>query len=140
MSNVFENSMIKIINKISSLEKKISSMMASRSLYLVLNENTPDQVTADQNNYIVGDYDVIRMSTDASRTITGIAGGKKGRVLTIHNVGSQNIVIAHQSASSSVENRVISPTAANITLGTNDSITLYYDSTDLRWRVRALVQ
>lgn len=58
-----------------------------------------------------------------------------GRVLWVHNVGAQNIVLAHQSGSSAAANRMISPTAVNITLATNDSARLYYDSTDLRWRI-----
>lgn len=133
-----------ILTKIGSLEvsvrKILSSGVISRPAYPTRFENTPAQLTADQNNYDPGDYGSLRMSSDASRTITGISRGVTGRLLTIYNVGSNSIVIAHQSASSSAANRIITATAANVTLGANDSITLYYDSTDARWRVQALAQ
>ena len=134
--SIFDDITTKIIGRMNTIEKQLRDVSGSlHSLYPVLNENSPTQLLADQNNYAPGDYAVLRMSSDAARTITGISDGKKGRVLWIHNVGAQNIVLAHQSASSKDINRMISGTAAAITLGANDSARLYYDSTTQRWRI-----
>lgn len=135
------STVVKLISEIdTSVRKMLATGILSKPLYPTLFEDTPAQLTADANNYDPGNHGSLRMSSNASRTITGIDGGVTARLLTILNVGSNNIVIAHQSASSSVENRIITATAANVTLGANDSITLYYDATDERWRVTALVQ
>lgn len=124
-----------IIRRITNLETQMGRKKSDTPLYAVLNENTPAQLTGNQNDYDPGNYDVLLMSSDASRTITGISGGKKGRLLKIINTGTQAIVLAHQSASSAIANRIISPNAANITLATTDSADLYYDSTAQRWRI-----
>jgi len=58
-----------------------------------LTENTPAQITGDQNNYATGGYDVLRLDTDASRTVTGLADGVNGRRLTLANIGSNNLVL-----------------------------------------------
>lgn len=131
-----------LVRRMTDVENTIRKLLAvgalSRSLYPVVSENSPAQLTAAVDNYVPGDYGALRMSSDASRNITGISGGTAGRFLYIFNVGAQNIVIVHQSGSSTAENRIISPTAANLTLGADDSITLYYDITTARWRVQAL--
>jgi len=136
MKTPFESLEAEIVQKITALEREINDLRSSmHSLYPVLNENTPAQLLANTDNYAPGDYAVLRMSTDAARNLTGVAGGKKGRVLWMHNVGTQNLVLVHQSANSAAANRFISPTAANITLSAGDSARLYYDSTDSRWRI-----
>lgn len=103
-------------------------------------ELTPAQITSDQNDFSTLDLNsdlvgVLRLSTDASRTITGFANGEQGRKIIIINVGSFNLVIANQSGSSSASNRVITGTGANLTVAADDIVVMYYDSTTARWRV-----
>lgn len=100
-----------------------------------IQENSPSQITADQNDYAIGDYSVLRLSTDASRTITGFAGGTQGRILIVFNVGSNALVLANQSASSTATNRIITGHGANITVDADNSASLWYDNTTQRWRV-----
>lgn len=141
MTNPFDSTILKIVKDIEDLRTKISNIASSlHTPYPVLNENTPAQLTANVDNYAPGDYAILRMSADVSRNITGISGGKKGRLLKIINVGTQTIVLAHQSASSSAANRIITSTAANISLAASDAIELYYDSTDSRWRTSGIIQ
>lgn len=136
MSTIFDDITTKIIGRLTAVEKRARDLAASlHTLYPVWNENTPAQLTANADDYAPGDYAVLRMSSDVARTVSGMSGGKKGRVLWVHNVGAQNIVLAHQSASSLAANRFTSPTGANITLGANDSARLYYDSTSATWRI-----
>lgn len=96
---------------------------------------SPSQITADQNNYAPTGYDTctsMRLSTDASRTITGIQGGTDGRKLIIHNIGSFDLVLADESGSSTAGNRFALD--ADVTLGTDQSTDFWYDSTTSRWR------
>jgi len=62
-------------------------------------EFTPVQITSDQDNFSTTDDEsnlvgTLRLSSDASRTITGLAGGETGRNLCIINVGSFDIVLS----------------------------------------------
>lgn len=96
---------------------------------------SPAQIIADQNDYnptSLALSSVLRLSTDASRTITGLAGGADGRRITIHNVGAQPIVLSNQNALSALANRFLF--GGDITLAADQSIALYYDATTSRWR------
>src|SRR3990167_475365 len=95
---------------------------------------TPAQITANSNDYNIQSKDCLRLATDASRNITGFNGGFDGKFLYIFNVGSFNIVLANQSASSVAANRIVTHTGANLTVGASESIMLWYDQTTLRWR------
>lgn len=103
---------------------------------LILKEVTLAQITANQNDYELGIGSMFRLSSDASRTITGFHGGVSGEGMIIVNVGSNNIVLANQSASSGAINRIITGTGANITLSADDVALLFYDSVTERWRVQ----
>lgn len=103
---------------------------------------TPPQITADQNDYApespaTSRSSFWRLSSDATRTITGIANGYNGRFLTLWNVGSANIILANESTSSTAVNRILTGTGADITLAPNEGVDLTYDATTQRWRVRA---
>lgn len=96
---------------------------------------SPAQITANQNNYNPTDLataSVLRLSSDASRDITGLAGGADGRILLVFNVGSNNIVLKDESASSTAANRFA--LNGDITLAADDSVILWYDATSSRWR------
>ena len=103
-------------------------------------DSTPAQITADQNDYVGAEgtatsrSTVWRISSDAARNITGIGNPLQGRVLTLINVGAQNIVIQNQNALSTAANRVITGTGADVTLAADDTMDLWYDSTTARWR------
>ncbi len=103
--------------------------------------DSPTQITADQNNYQAGSGRSMfyRLSTDASRNVTGLnpAGGtnQNGEVHYIINVGSNNIVLVNESASSTAGNRFTNSTGADITLAANEAALLIYDNTSSRWRV-----
>lgn len=98
-------------------------------------ETTVAQFTADQNNFAIPEATFMRMSTDASRTLTGMANIVDGRQLIITNVGSFNLVLAHENAGSSATNRIDIPTNSDLTLTPDDSALLIYDSITGRWRV-----
>lgn len=100
---------------------------------------SPAQITANQDNYAgctVASNAVCRLTTDASRNITGITGGTDGRVLLLLNVGSSDIVLVHDSTSTAA-NRFFLGQSLNVTLNPNHSVVLIYDFTSSRWRVAA---
>lgn len=113
----------------------IQGSLPIKSGSLEIQAASPAQITGDQNNYNPSPAGFWRLSSDASRTITGIAGVYDGRVLNIVNVGSQNIVLANQHVGSFAVNRIITGTGANITLAADDTAMLVYDAVTLRWRV-----
>ncbi|RTL49776.1 MAG: DUF2793 domain-containing protein [Bradyrhizobiaceae bacterium] len=95
---------------------------------------SPAQITANQNDYNpagIASASVLQISSDASRTISGLAGGGEGRILCILNVGSQTITLADESASSSASNRfTLGP---NLAIASKQAVILRYDGTALRW-------
>ncbi|HZT06955.1 MAG TPA: hypothetical protein VFC51_07975 [Chloroflexota bacterium] len=89
---------------------------------------SPPQFSADQNNYDptgLGAASTLRLSTDASRSLTGLAGGGAGRLIIILNVGANPLVLASESAGSSAPNRF--SLGADLTLGPSQGALLSYD-------------
>lgn len=107
----------------------------------------PPQITGDQNNYAPTGIDraaLVLLSSDTSRQITGLqttgANGPSstlnwpGRRICLVNYGSNDIVLVHASASSSLANRFALPGAANLTLPTGRGVELIYDGFNEVWR------
>lgn len=109
--------------------------------YPILNATaTPAQITADQNDYNPSGIDggVLRVSSDASRNITGLAGGTTYRVMVLMNVGSFNIVLKDESTSSSTANRFA--LLNDFTLLPDSAAILVYDDVVTRWRLVAQIE
>lgn len=80
------------------------------------------------------DARAIRLSGD-DPVITGIAGGAPGRPLDLIASTHGDVTLAHESTSSSATNRIVTPTAADMTVASGASVALVYDSVSERWRV-----
>lgn len=96
---------------------------------------SPTAITADQNNYnpaTLSTATTLRLSSDATRNITGLSGGGDGRILLIHNVGSFSIVLNDENASSSAANRFA--LYHDQTIPPDGIVFLQYDNTSSRWR------
>jgi hypothetical protein len=102
---------------------------------------SPAQITSNQNDYNPTGFNnggapygasILRLSTDASRDITGLVGGLSGRLLIIQNVGTNNIVLKHEDAGSTAANRFA--IGADLTLAADEGLMLWYDNTTQRWR------
>jgi hypothetical protein len=97
---------------------------------------SPAQIVANTNDYDpagLSTATVLRLSTDASRNITSLAGGADGRVIIIHNVGSFNIVLTDDDGATGTAGNRFALTN-NITLTPDSCVILQYDSTTSRWR------
>lgn len=100
---------------------------------------SPAQLTADVNDYQPATLNAMRqvwrLSSDASRNVTGVAVQQDDDTQWIMNIGANNIVIQHQNAGSVAGNRIISPTGADYTIGPNESCALIHDQITDRWRL-----
>lgn len=100
---------------------------------------TPSQITSNQNNYNptnLGISNRVRLSSDAARDITGITAHDDGKVLIINNVGSFDITLKHESASSTAGNR-FTLGGSDYVISSGTSCIIHYDSTSSRWRLAA---
>jgi len=104
---------------------------------LFLGEATPAQITANQDDYDPGTVTVLRLSTDASWSITGFTGGASGRMLYIYNVGAHELTLAHLTGSSA-GNQIKCAIGADLVLMPEAAALLYYDLTDTVWRANAI--
>src|ERR1700754_611703 len=99
---------------------------------------SPPQITTNQNDYNptgAATASVLQLSSDASRNITGLAGGADGRVVSLINIGGQPIVLSDESTSSSAANRFT--LGAGLTVAAKQAAMLRYDGTAARWRLIA---
>jgi hypothetical protein len=78
---------------------------------------------------------ILRLSSDASRNITGMVDPRDGVIKTIINVGTNPIVLQNANAGSTAANRF--DFGADITLAAKQSATIRYDGTDARWKLEA---
>ncbi len=107
---------------------------ATKGSTFIFPPNSPSQFTANQNDYIPENVSFWqRWSSDASRDVTGwyphtSVFPSDGEIHLITNVGSNNIVIKHQSTSSSTFARFRCSTAADITLSQDQSVLVMYDA------------
>jgi hypothetical protein len=99
-------------------------------------EITPTQLAANTNDYNPTGFATavrVRLSTDASRDLTGLVppASPDGLVKIITNVGSNNLVLKNESASSTAANRFT--LGADLTLTAGKTAILLYDSNTSRW-------
>lgn len=99
--------------------------------------SSPTQLAANTDNYAVGQMVTdLRLSTDASRDLTGITNGRKGRLMRLFNIGSFDLVLKND-ATSTAANRFL--LGADLTVGPNEGVVLWYDSASSRWRCASRV-
>lgn len=115
-----------------------TTLVKASSTFAFTGMITPVQITADQNDYNpagLSTASVLRLSTNASRNITGLAGGADGRILTVMNFGSFDIVLVDSSVSSSAANRFAM--GRDRTIRPNNCVVLMYDSITSLWKMIA---
>jgi hypothetical protein len=115
--------------------------LAASTTFALSGDISPAQITADQNDYApTGHATATALRLDASATwnLTGLAGGADGRIVTLYNIGSNAILLQHDSASSTAGNRFYLPGASYVTLygSSHTGVELQYDSTLSRWKIR----
>jgi len=99
---------------------------------------SPAQITADQNDYAPSGWstsEIVRLDSDASRNITGLAATADRVLKKLINVGSFNIVLGDEDVGSAAANRITVSGGVNLTMQPDDAVDVFYDSTSARWRV-----
>jgi hypothetical protein len=133
------HSMGNLTGDVTSVGLATTNVQAS-STWAFTGDITPAQITADQNDYNpagLSTASVLRLSSDSTRSITGLAGGADGRILTLINTGVFPISLVYDSASSTAANRFYCPGGTGVVFALTSiaAIQLIYDSTSSRWRV-----
>lgn len=92
------------------------------------------QLTMGPNN---AQRHVYLVDADASGpwTIRGILNVQVGDSFYIVNDGANSFLLGHQDGTAAAADRIISPTGASLTLGTNEMAKLWYDTSVSRWRI-----
>lgn len=100
-----------------------------------------DQLTADVAALILpvdnsGRF-VILIDADALGpwTIQGIVNDQLVDDFYILNTGANSLLLGHQDAAAAAEDRIISPTALDVTLDLDEMAKLWYDEVSTRWRI-----
>ena len=96
---------------------------------------TPATLTANVNDYAALTATVARVSSNASRNITGILAELAGSRKLVINVGANDVVLTHQDAASAAANRLLCPGAASVTLNPDEAALCIYDGISAVWRV-----
>lgn len=100
------------------------------------NNITPPQITSNQNDYSptgLADCNTMNLDSDANRDITGLLAPTSGdQIIFVTNEGASSIKLKNNDGSSIAANRFL--LKADLTIETNESIILRYDSTNSRWR------
>jgi len=97
----------------------------------------PAQITSNQTDYTFGgdDSGIYVLTSDASRTIGGLAGGVDGRKIRIINgnaIGS-GFIITISVAAGAAGNQVTNAANANVGLNPKAVVDLTYDGTNTVW-------
>lgn len=100
--------------------------------------NNYDPVDATDSLKGLANSAVLRLSSDASRDVTGLMAPAaeletgRDRIVIIVNVGAQNIVLKDNAGGSDAANRFA--LAGDITIAADESARLWYDQISARWR------
>ena len=102
---------------------------------LATSKGSDFSTTGTVNDANFGNTSLVRLTGASAQTITGIAGGADGKILTIINAGAATSSITNNDALSLASNRITTGTSSSIALPVDASISLIYDSTSTKWRV-----
>jgi hypothetical protein len=97
--------------------------------------NTTDITSVGtQNDLNLGVGSLFRFNNASALSVTGLASGTDGRRVILVNASASNVTLNNNDSGSAVANRIITGTAANISLAPGSSIELIYDSASSLWR------
>lgn len=86
------------------------------------------------------DYRVVEMTGATATDIHGIDATGDSQLISIHNRSSANVTLKHQSLTASASDRLKLPQDADQVIVPEETITLYYCTTDARWKVKDAVR
>lgn len=101
----------------------------------IVNEQTVNVPTGSMlSNMVLEETTIVRIITGVNGIdVTGFMGGTHGRMIILFNVGDR-LSIHNNAIQSNPENRILTPEGRLLNLLHNEAVTLWYDSTVMRWR------
>ena len=102
---------------------------------LITQRGTDIATTGSLVDLNFGTNSLVRFTGASTQTLTGLANGSDGRILTIINAAAQALAINNEDVGSTAANRILTGTGGNISVAAGSSTTLIYDSGASRWRV-----
>ncbi len=100
---------------------------------------SPASLSASQNDWNPTGWagaSIIRVTSSGEVDLTGLTGGRAGRVAIVQNIGTNVETLKNESASSSAANR-FALGGGDLALSGGASALLIYDGTSSRWRLIA---
>ncbi|PJZ98864.1 hypothetical protein CH369_18030 [Leptospira levettii] len=85
------------------------------------------------NNLNTNNISIVRLTN--ANIVSGIGNVVEGKFVTLINASANTIELTHQDPLSDTNNRFIIPGEKSFYLKPNETITLYYDSSETRWRL-----
>jgi hypothetical protein len=104
------------------------------SRYIALSLTAQPQIAANQNDYGPNNTPYWQISSDAARSITGMAGTLTGSIRVLENTGSFPITLLHLSGLSAAGNQFSFPDAADYVLAPGQRACFLYDGTNTKWK------
>ncbi len=122
------------INQVREATSLVGDLVIENTARLITPRVGLSQITADQNNYDLGDGSYYTVTSDAARTITGFVAGSDGERKLLMNKGGFTITVSNESASSTGANRVLNASGADASWPALGFLNLVYDGASARWR------
>jgi Chaperone of endosialidase len=99
---------------------------------------TDYSATGTQNNVNLTATSSVRYTGTGVATFTGIVAGTSnvgGEILTLHNASTSALTLSNQNVASTILNRIITGTGADLVMASNSSVVMQYDGAAGLWRV-----
>ena len=125
----------RLVKEVEQLKNMQQAAGGNLPLYRIGNANYPASLTANQNNYDPGNYDIIFLEGTAARNISGFSGGTEGRMLFIRIIGSFAISLLNLSGLSLAANQIVTRSGATLALAVGGTALLIYQGSTSRWIV-----
>ncbi len=100
-------------------------------------EIAPTQLTGNVDNYAPTGFStaqVLLLTSDASRNVTGFGSPAAGRMIWVYNNGAQDIVLKHETTSTAA-NQIRGTAGADVTLTPKRGALLVYSASVTKWIV-----
>src|SRR3990167_2819323 len=129
--------LLRLGKEVNDIKAALRRIVPNLPLYDIANENTPAQLTASQNDYAPGNYDVLLLDSSRLVALTGMRGGVKGRSIRLFNIGDNSILIPTESTSSQTANRFRLQGGKDpvylTSVEPNTNLEFYYLNSEQRW-------
>jgi hypothetical protein len=80
---------------------------------------------------------IIKLTGSTATELQGIDATGNAKVVTIHNGSTADLTLKDQNVGAAATDRMILPDAADLVIGANQSVSLFYSVSDTRWKIKS---